>query len=328
MWDGIQVLGNSAASQIIANQGLCETNTGATIANARLGIVAGDATYDEEFEYLVASLNSGVTDAFHRLLLIVHITLAVMKPSLMFYQYRAAINNFPEQFQLRKVDSVGNSLLSKTYIDSLKNIVIYSLIPSIDSNMFIGCYSVNYGTGSRQVFIAKVNLNGDTIWTKTISPLQGQLYYGQYLIETSDHGLLITGAIADSSITDADFFILKTDSLGNYQWMQTYGGNNFDDAFSSVETPDHGFLTLGFTRSFGFGNSGNRDDLLVKWDSLGNYQWHKTYGTIDDEFAIGIVACMDGNYILASDRYTQLPLHSDSRIIKVDVQGNIIWQKQ
>ncbi len=112
------------------------------------------------------------------------------------------------------------------------------------------------------------------------------------------------------------------------EWVQTYGGISTDDAFSSVETPDKGFLTLGYTRSFGFGNSANRDDLLVKWDSLGNYQWHKTFGSPDDEFAIGITKSLDGNYILASDTYTQVPLQSDSRIIKIDVQGNVIWQKQ
>ncbi len=66
MWDGVQVLGNSSASQNVANQGFCQTNTGATIANARLGIIAGDAAYDEEFEYLVPSLNSGVTGGIIR----------------------------------------------------------------------------------------------------------------------------------------------------------------------------------------------------------------------------------------------------------------------
>ncbi len=106
-------------------------------------------------------------------------------------------------------------------------------------------------------------------------------YYGGYLLETSDHGYLITGEIADSALTDGDIFILKTDSIGNLEWMNSFGGIRFEAGYSSVETTDGGYLTAGWTRSFGFGNNSNiREDIVVKWDSVGNYQWHKTYGSI------------------------------------------------
>ena len=79
-----------------------------------------------------------------------------------------------------------------------------------------------------------------------------------------------------------------SDSIGNLEWMNSFGGIRFEAGYSSVETTDGGYLTAGWTRSFGFGNNSNRDVILVKWDSLGNYLWYQTYGSSDYEMAIGI----------------------------------------
>ncbi|MBA3285872.1 MAG: T9SS type A sorting domain-containing protein, partial [Nitrosopumilus sp.] len=68
MWDGIQVLGNDNVSQSITNQGICQTNTGASISNARIGIIAGNANYDDNFDYLVSEspfdLSGGILRTF------------------------------------------------------------------------------------------------------------------------------------------------------------------------------------------------------------------------------------------------------------------------
>lgn len=45
-----------------------------------------------------------------------------------------------------------------------------------------------------------------------------------------------------------DFLLLKTDSLGNLQWIKTYGGSNEDWAYSVYETYEPGS-----TESFGAG---------------------------------------------------------------------------
>ena len=45
------------------------------------------------------------------------------------------------------------------------------------------------------------------------------------------------------------------------EWTRTYGGANYDSAFSVVETSDGGYAIAGFTTSFG---AGNYDFWLVK----------------------------------------------------------------
>ncbi len=232
----------------------------------------------------------------------------------------------PNAYQICSLDTVGQIINSKLYYTPGVNLILWSAFETFDHNFVTGCFYQDLSTNIRSLYFVKFDLQGDTLWSRLYSAPSGFQYYGRYFIQTSDSGLLFSGAYVDTALTNAEFCLLKTDSLGNLQWINTFGGNSTDDAFSSVETPDKGFLTLGYTRSFGFGNSSNRDDMLVKWDSLGNYQWHKTFGTINEDIGIGITKCMDGNYLLGSGKYMNSS-NSQSKIIKIDVDGNIIWQK-
>jgi len=243
------------------------------------------------------------------------------------YAIAMNVNQSPDKLQIIKLDLIGDTTNSRTYEILSAITTIYSFKKTSDSSFISGSFLYDLTNATRNVFLLKFDHNLDTLWTKKISPPPNTNYNGNYLIETSDKGFLVTGQVYYPQNNEGDFFILKTDSTGNFQWIQTFGGTNNDAAFSSIETPDKGFLTLGWTHSFGFGNANNRDDLLVKWDSLGNYQWHKTFGTTDSEYAIGITACSDGNYLLASYKFNQFTTTSLSKIIKVDVDGNMIWQQ-
>jgi hypothetical protein len=60
--------------------------------------------------------------------------------------------------------------------------------------------------------------------------------------------------------------LIKTDLSGNAQWNQTYGGGNYEEAFSVVQTVDGGYALAGYTASFG---AGSVDFWLVKTDPYG-----------------------------------------------------------
>jgi hypothetical protein len=59
---------------------------------------------------------------------------------------------------------------------------------------------------------------------------------------------------------------VKTDANGTIQWAKTYGGPNYDDAFSVEQTSDGGYIVAG-VNSFG---AGFYDAFLVKTDANGN----------------------------------------------------------
>lgn len=146
----------------------------------------------------------------------------------------------------------------------------------------------------------------------------------QNLISTSDGGYLFSGQTQFEAPPDTDgqLYAVKIDSLGNEQWSQEYGGTLYESGGGGVQTPDGGFLILGWTRSFG---AGNRDFYLVKTDNLGSEQWFETYGDSFFDSGQDIGALNDGNYILAG--YRNLNDKRQAYFYKVDENGDVIWEQ-
>ncbi len=123
------------------------------------------------------------------------------------------------------------------------------------------------------------------------------------------------------------------------EWQQCYGGNN-DDVSNCVQlTPDGGFIVAGFTTShegdvMGYHGTGNGGDIFVlKLDNKGHILWRKCFGGNDSEQGAYILPTSDGGYILtagaASQNCSITGNHGglDYWVVKLDKDGNIIWQK-
>ena len=232
---------------------------------------------------------------------------------------------FPLYTCFTLIDNYGDTIKQNKYGSDSEYIISVSVLSINDSLITFGgyCYDDNYKKITLKVYFS--NNYGDSIgFNKYIDPDSGDVYTSS-LILISDGGILATGSYVDSTNQQSEIEIIKLDSTGNFLWKNVFGGNNYDAGSTSIETPDKGFLTLGWTRSFGFGNNSNRDIILVKWDSLGNKLWHKTYGGPNMDSGFGITATSDGNYLLACGRYGITDIQS--WLAKVDGNGNLLWNK-
>src|SRR5204863_32675 len=137
-----------------------------------------------------------------------------------------------------------------------------------------------------------------------------------------------------------DYWIVKTDSIGNKQWDKDFGGTNNDELFSIQQTADGGYILGGCSVSGISGdktqvNWGDIDYWIVKTDSLGNKQWDKDFGGTSDDFLYSMQQTADGGYILGgisssgiSGDKTQVTWgNSDYWIVKTDSLGNKQWDK-
>ncbi len=137
------------------------------------------------------------------------------------------------------------------------------------------------------------------------------------------------------------FRINRTTGVTNpfVEWEKCYGGNN-DDVSNCVQlTLDGGFIVAGFTTShegdvMGYHGTGNGGDVWVlKLNNKGNIQWRKCFGGTDSEQGAYILPTSDGGYILtaaaASQNCNMSGNHGgfDYWVVKLDKNGNIIWQK-
>jgi len=107
-------------------------------------------------------------------------------------------------------------------------------------------------------------------------------------------------------------------------FAKTYGGTNYDGAFSVQHTSDGGYILAGWTDSFG---AGDWDIFLIKTDANGNIIWAKTYGGTYTDGAYSVQQISDGGYIVAGLTASFGTGYGDIFLIKTDANGNIIWAK-
>jgi hypothetical protein len=165
--------------------------------------------------------------------------------------------------------------------------------------------------------------------------------HAELMQQTIDGGYVIvgytssTGGDVSSNNGGSDILVIKLDKNGNLEWWKTYGGLEWDVAYSIQQTSDGGFIVAGTGSIYGdiAYNHGGSDVWIIKLDKNGNLEWEKTYGGSEDDEAKSIQQTQDGGYIVAG--YTESTdgdvtnNHggSDVWIIKLDKEGSIEWEK-
>jgi len=198
----------------------------------------------------------------------------------------------------------------------------YSLVQTSDGGYAIAGYTASFGAGNEDFWLVKVDSSGNHQWNKTYGGTSDDQAFS--LVQTGDGGYAIAGYTSSYGAGSADFWLVKTDSVGTMQWNKTYGGTSGDTAYSLVQTGDGGYALAGYTSSFG---AGYYDFWLVKVDSSGNHQWNRTYGGSNEDGAWSVVQTSDGGYALAG--YTE-PFgagNKDFWLVKVDSSGSHQWNK-
>lgn len=141
----------------------------------------------------------------------------------------------------------------------------------------------------------------------------------QSVVQTTDGGYAVAGSTRSFGAGWSDFWLVRTDSLGNTEWNKTYGGEGEDVANSVIEASDGGYALAGRAAS---------DLWVVKTDSAGNMQWNKTYGSTDGSTeASSIVQTSDGGYAVAG--YTDFvpSVGGPFWLVKLDSNGKMLWNK-
>jgi hypothetical protein len=99
--------------------------------------------------------------------------------------------------------------------------------------------------------------------------------------------------------------LLSSVVASSEMWSQTYGGAEYDSAYSLVETSDGGYALAG----------GNR---LVKTDEYGNIEWNHTY---NGGSAISLIETFDGGFALAGETTSFGAGSSDFWLVRTDEYG-------
>jgi len=226
-----------------------------------------------------------------------------------------------EDVYVVKLDAKGNLQWTKT-IGGKKEEVGNSLIQTSDGGYAIAGVTNSFGAGEKDVYVVKLDANGNLQWTKTIGGPGDEL--GASLIQTSDGGYAIAGYTKSFGAGGEDVYVVKLDANGNLQWTKTIGGPESEEGSCLIQTSDGGYAIAGYTLSFG---AGWADVYVVKLDASGNLQWTKTIGGKDVDGGLSLIQTSDGGYAITGATNSFGAASGDVYVVKLDANGNLQWTK-
>ncbi len=160
---------------------------------------------------------------------------------------------------------------------------------------------------------------------KTLNPFKTLLFYM----------FLITLSCKDDAINNTQPTPIIPE--GTTEVVTTLGGTKNESGQAVKKTSDGGFVVLGFTQSTDGDVTGKTNDSydvwVLKYDLESQIEWTKTFGGTNDERGNDIIQTSDGGYAIIGFTYsndgdvTNNNGQEDFWIIKLDAQGNLIWQK-
>jgi Secretion system C-terminal sorting domain len=179
-------------------------------------------------------------------------------------------------------------------------------------------------------------------WDRTIGG--NDLDMCTQVIQTKDNGYIAIG-FSDSGISFdktqdkmvRDYWIIKTNSLGNIVWQKTYGGFEEDNPNRIIETTDGGYLITGTSLSPISGDNTcgpsynpligpEQYTWLLKLNSFGNIVWQKAIISV---VIFDVLQTVDGGYVASGTKFTNPPGWGteDYHIVKLDLNGNTVWER-
>jgi hypothetical protein len=254
-----------------------------------------------------------------------------------------------------KIDSLGNKQWDKDFGGTGTD-YLFSLQQTYDGGYILGGYSNSIISGDKtqglwgnafDFWIVKTDSLGNKLWDKDFGTTNSD---GLRVIRQTTDGGYIIGGSTDGNISGdktqvsnggSDYWIIKTDGLGNKLWDKDYGGLYNESLCSMEQTSDGGYIIGGISMSGISGDKtqetwGGKDYWIVKTDSLGNKQWDKDFGGTSAEDDIGKIAqTTDRGYLVSGTSFSPLSgnktennlANPQTWVLKTDSLGFIQWDK-
>jgi len=224
-------------------------------------------------------------------------------------------------FMVVKLDREGHLIWSRVIGGPGDERGSYSVSPTVDDGFLLTGTTLSFGEGKTDLFIVKLNANGDLDWGKAIGGMGAE--GGMTTLEVED-GYIAVGSTDSFGAGNKDLLVVKLKTDGTLAWAKAYGGIE-DDVGSGIAQVDDGFVIGGTIWSFG---AGEADAGLIKIDGQGNVLWSKTIGGTAGEGINwdGVRVTSDGGFAFG-DRTGSFGARGNGALfgIKLSPTGDLEW---
>lgn len=146
--------------------------------------------------------------------------------------------------------------------------------------------------GTRDVFVAKFDLDGNELWTTVVSEEGDNAGYS--LVRQTDGNYVVGGF--STAANGRVMLLAKVASHGGLQWINHIeGGSGVWEGRSIREDYGGGLVLSGITTSYG---NGAEDFYMARTDALGYWTSGPSFGTASSDQCWGMDLVSDGGYVM------------------------------
>lgn len=236
---------------------------------------------------------------------------------------------FTSELFLIRTNAQGDTLWAKTYGEKTETIGRngsgnqgFHAFQTADQGYFFVGEVHGFGAGSSDVYAIRLDASGDTVWSRTFGSPESD--YGENAIQTSDGGFVIAGYTESPDIDIRDAYLIRLNSDGHLRWAKTYGGQYIDAVSGLVQSPDGGYVMVGYT--FSYGESGS-DVYVIKTDTNGNILWDVSVGGVLNDYGYSIDNSLSGGFIISGATESIGAGEEDLLLVKLDSLGDLEWSR-
>jgi len=192
-------------------------------------------------------------------------------------------------------------------------------------------------SGGDDAFIRKYDTEGTEVWTRQFGTNRNDAATG---VAVDASGIYVVGRTigvlpGQFASGGGDAFVRKYDASGREVWTRQFGSIRPDQA-NGVAVDDSGVYVVGWTSGAlpGQTGTGGDDAFIRKYDTNGNEQWTRQFGSADRDEPFGVAVDASGIYVAGATLGT-LPgqtasgfSSTDAFVRKYDVDGVAQWTRQ
>lgn len=160
--------------------------------------------------------------------------------------------------------------------------------------------------------------------------LQCSSYYGSAnpdfanAVKQESDSIFIVAGYTNTNAGYWNTYLLKVDAFCNLLWETTLVNAISEKSFDLIIAKDAGYIMVGDAYNT---TLSTLDALVTKTDSSGNLLWRKNIGGTNNELFYSIVENNDSSLVATGYTDTYGAGLSDFYIVKMDNDGNTLWQK-
>lgn len=223
----------------------------------------------------------------------------------------------------------------------------------------------NDNTNNSNFFVAKLNSNGELLWSKKITNdnyvklqnLKSDNSGNIILAGNFQNNLTVDGITLQNDSIDDDKFFIKLNSEGNLLWLRGLEANSWLEIFFDLDSNDNIFFSFSFSDSSGFvfysdsftSTSShpqiNRSAYLAKILADGSLGWVKTFGNstenpmvkvdpLDNVYfsfyngwnnSLGLLNITNNTFEAVADSFIELSGGNSNNYLKLTNNGDFQW---